>query len=81
MWKEVIGHYACEKFACNLSSTCGRVRYRMRMIAQSVSIQCSTIGRLLSQRLQCPFFDGDDFHPISNIGILSSLPRSPSSVA
>jgi carbohydrate kinase (thermoresistant glucokinase family) len=27
----------------------------------------STIGRLLSQRIGWPFFDGDDFHPVENI--------------
>ncbi len=27
----------------------------------------STIGKLLSERLQIPFFDGDDFHPEANI--------------
>ena len=27
----------------------------------------STIGKLLAAELQCPFFDGDDFHPQSNI--------------
>ena len=32
----------------------------------------STIGKLLSQRLKIPFFDGDDFHPQSNIDKMSS---------
>ena len=27
----------------------------------------STIGKLLAEELQCPFYDGDDFHPQSNI--------------
>ena len=27
----------------------------------------STIGKLLSDRLQCDFYDADDFHPASNI--------------
>ena len=27
----------------------------------------STIGKLLGQKLDVPFFDGDDFHPESNI--------------
>jgi gluconokinase len=27
----------------------------------------STIGRLLSERLKWPFFDGDDFHPPANV--------------
>ena len=27
----------------------------------------STIGKLLAQKLEVPFFDGDDFHPESNI--------------
>ncbi len=27
----------------------------------------STIGNLLSEKLEIPFFDGDDFHPPSNI--------------
>ncbi|GIZ10439.1 decarboxylating NADP(+)-dependent phosphogluconate dehydrogenase [Flavobacterium sp. UMI-01] len=32
----------------------------------------SSIGQLLSQRLKIPFFDGDDFHPQSNIDKMSS---------
>lgn len=32
----------------------------------------STIGKLLSQKLKIPFFDGDDFHPQSNIDKMSS---------
>jgi 6-phosphogluconate dehydrogenase len=32
----------------------------------------STIGQLLSQRLNIPFFDGDDFHPESNIKKMSN---------
>lgn len=31
----------------------------------------STIGQLLSQELNIPFFDGDDFHPQSNIDKMS----------
>lgn len=27
----------------------------------------STVGKLLSDRLDCPFYDADDFHPFSNI--------------
>ena len=27
----------------------------------------STIGKLLADELECPFYDGDDFHPQSNI--------------
>ena len=27
----------------------------------------STIGKLLAAALDCPFYDGDDFHPQSNI--------------
>lgn len=35
----------------------------------------STIGKLLSQRLGIPFFDGDDFHPEANIKKMqSSIP-------
>ncbi|MFD2290120.1 NADP-dependent phosphogluconate dehydrogenase [Mariniflexile gromovii] len=32
----------------------------------------STIGKLLSEKLNIPFFDGDDFHPQSNIDKMSS---------
>ena len=32
----------------------------------------STIGKLLSQELSIPFFDGDDFHPEENIIKMSS---------
>lgn len=32
----------------------------------------STIGRLLSDATQLPFFDGDDFHPIENIRKMQS---------
>ncbi len=32
----------------------------------------STIGKLLSEKLNIPFFDGDDFHPKSNIDKMSS---------
>jgi 6-phosphogluconate dehydrogenase len=31
----------------------------------------STIGQLLSQQLKIPFFDGDDFHPKSNVDKMS----------
>ena len=31
----------------------------------------STIGKLLSDRLNCPFYDADDFHPFSNIEKMS----------
>ncbi|TVZ26685.1 6-phosphogluconate dehydrogenase [Gillisia sp. Hel_I_86] len=32
----------------------------------------TTIGKLLAQELNIPFFDGDDFHPESNIAKMSS---------
>lgn len=32
----------------------------------------STIGKLLSQKLGIPFFDGDDFHPEANIKKMAS---------
>ena len=32
----------------------------------------STIGKLLSQEFNIPFFDGDDFHPKENIEKMSS---------
>lgn len=32
----------------------------------------STIGKLLAQELNIPFFDGDDFHPEANIKKMSS---------
>jgi len=32
----------------------------------------STIGKLLAQELNIPFFDGDDFHPKDNIKKMSS---------
>nr|WP_298999087.1 gluconokinase [uncultured Allomuricauda sp.] len=32
----------------------------------------STIGKLLSQKLHIPFFDGDDFHPEYNIKKMAS---------
>ncbi len=32
----------------------------------------STIGKLLAQELNIPFFDGDDFHPEANITKMSS---------
>lgn len=32
----------------------------------------STIGKLLSQKLGIPFFDGDDFHPESNVKKMSA---------
>ena len=31
----------------------------------------STVGKLLSDRLNCPFYDADDFHPFSNIEKMS----------
>ena len=27
----------------------------------------TTIGKLLAQKLDVPFFDGDDFHPVANV--------------
>ena len=32
----------------------------------------STVGQLLSKRLKVPFFDGDDFHPQSNVDKMSN---------
>ena len=32
----------------------------------------STVGRALAQRLHCPFYDGDDFHPAQNVAKMSS---------
>ncbi|WP_163397740.1 decarboxylating NADP(+)-dependent phosphogluconate dehydrogenase [Flavobacterium fluviatile] len=32
----------------------------------------STIGQLVSERLKIPFFDGDDFHPQSNVDKMSN---------
>lgn len=32
----------------------------------------STIGKMLSERLDIPFYDGDDFHPKENIEKMSS---------
>lgn len=31
----------------------------------------STVGKLLSERLDYPFFDGDDYHPASNVAKMS----------
>jgi gluconokinase len=31
----------------------------------------SAVGRSLAQRLKCPFFDGDDFHPPDNVAKMS----------
>jgi gluconokinase len=31
----------------------------------------STVGQALAQRLDCPFYDGDDFHPAENITKMS----------
>ena len=31
----------------------------------------STIGKLLAEALQVPFFDGDDFHPKENVEKMS----------
>ena len=32
----------------------------------------STIGRLLAERLGCPFYDGDDYHPPANIAKMAA---------
>lgn len=32
----------------------------------------SSIGELLAQRLECPFYDADDYHPQSNIDKMSN---------
>lgn len=32
----------------------------------------STIGRLLAERLGCPFYDGDDYHPAANIAKMAA---------
>jgi gluconokinase len=31
----------------------------------------STVGQALAQRLGCPFYDGDDFHPAENVAKMS----------
>ena len=31
----------------------------------------STVGQALAQRLDCPFYDGDDFHPAENVAKMS----------
>ena len=33
-----------------------------------------TTGKILADRLACPFFDGDDFHPAANKGAQTSCP-------
>jgi gluconokinase len=32
----------------------------------------TTVGRSLAMRLNCPFYDGDDFHPPQNVAKMSS---------
>jgi gluconokinase len=32
----------------------------------------STVGRALAQRLGCPFYDGDDFHPAANVAKMAA---------
>jgi 6-phosphogluconate dehydrogenase len=32
----------------------------------------STIGRLLAERLDCPFYDGDDYHPAANVAKMAA---------
>lgn len=32
----------------------------------------TTIGRLLAERLACPFYDGDDFHPPANVAKMAA---------
>ncbi len=32
----------------------------------------TTIGRLLAQRLNCPFYDGDDYHPPANVAKMAT---------
>lgn len=32
----------------------------------------TTIGRLLAQRLGCPFYDGDDYHPPANVAKMAA---------
>ena len=32
----------------------------------------TTIGRMLAQRLGCPFYDGDDFHSAANVAKMAS---------
>lgn len=31
----------------------------------------STVGKLLAEKLGCPFYDGDDFHPAANVEKMS----------
>lgn len=31
----------------------------------------STVGQALAQRLDCPFYDGDDYHPAENVAKMS----------
>lgn len=32
----------------------------------------TTVGILLAKRLQCPFYDGDDFHPPANVAKMAA---------
>ena len=32
----------------------------------------TTVGRLLANRLRCPFYDGDDYHPPANVSKMAS---------
>ncbi|MFZ0547200.1 MAG: gluconokinase, partial [Candidatus Promineifilaceae bacterium] len=32
----------------------------------------TTIGRLLAAKLNCPFYDGDDFHPAENVAKMAA---------
>ena len=51
-------------------------RYKLRLLALpaihhaclKASMLCSTVGRMLASRMQCPFYEGDDYHPQSNKG-------------
>jgi gluconokinase len=32
----------------------------------------TAVGQILSQRLGCPFYDGDDFHPLQNVAKMAA---------
>jgi gluconokinase len=48
-------------------------RRRMFIILMGVA-GCgkTTIGRLLAHQLKCPFYDGDDYHPPTNVAKMAS---------